>query len=78
MRSSGEDPQFFGDPPFARRIPSPETHGRAKLKCIGCLWRQYPLGETLAVTSWVGKIRPWGFIARKTKPPDRDSNTLNR
>jgi hypothetical protein len=26
----------------------------------------------------VGKIRPQVFVARKTKPPDRDFNTLNR
>jgi hypothetical protein len=26
----------------------------------------------------VGEIRPWGFVARKINPPDRDSNTSSR
>jgi hypothetical protein len=34
VRLSGEDPQFFGDSPFTQRILSPETHAKAKLKCI--------------------------------------------
>jgi hypothetical protein len=37
-----------------------------------------PPGKTQAVTSWVGKIRPQGFFAGKTKPPYRDSNTFDR
>jgi hypothetical protein len=37
-----------------------------------------PPGKTQAVSGWVGKIRPRGFIARKTKPLNRDFNTLNR
>jgi hypothetical protein len=28
------------------------------------------------MTGWVGKIRPGGFVAGKTNPPDRDSNTF--
>jgi hypothetical protein len=37
-----------------------------------------PPGKTQAVTSWVGKIRPQGFVVGKTKPPYRDSNTFDR
>jgi hypothetical protein len=37
-----------------------------------------PPGETQTKTDWVGEIRPWGFVTRKTNPPNRDSNTSNR
>jgi hypothetical protein len=36
VRLSGEDPQSFGDSPFAWRIFSPETHVIDKLECIRC------------------------------------------
>jgi hypothetical protein len=37
-----------------------------------------PPGETQVITSWVGKIHTWGFVAEKTKQPNRNPNTLNR
>jgi hypothetical protein len=37
-----------------------------------------PPGETQAMTSWVGKIHPRGFVREKAKRPDQNPNTLNR
>jgi hypothetical protein len=36
-----------------------------------------PPSETQAVIHRVGKICPRGFVVKKNKPPDRESNTLD-
>jgi hypothetical protein len=37
-----------------------------------------PPSETQAITGWVGKIRPWGFVVGKNRQSNRDPNALNR